>query len=297
MPDAPASSVPSIAIGGATGQVGGRVAKLLAAQGVAQRLIVRDAARAPKLAGAEPAVVGGYEDAAAMEQALTGVETFLLIPGHETSDRVNAHRVAIGAAVAAGVRRIVQLSFTAASEDSTFIYGRDHWATQQDVKASGLAWTIAQMNFYLDVLPEFVQSSGELLGPGGNGRLAAVARDDVAASLAALLTGDGHEGKTYELTGREAITFGDAAVCMARHSGKPISNRKETNEEAYASRAHYQATDKEREGWVTTYTAVANGELEPVSGDVLALTGREPQTFDAWLTAHPLALAHVDTLG
>jgi uncharacterized protein YbjT (DUF2867 family) len=288
---------PTIAVAGATGAVGGRVARLLAADGVSQRLIVRDTTRAPKLALADVAEVPGYEDATAMQHALSGIETFLLVPGHETSERVAAHAAAISAAAAAGVKRIVQLSFAGAAPDATFTYARQHWATEEDLRASGLEWTIAHMNFYLDVLPQFVLSTGDIAGPAGTGKLAAVSRDDVAASVAALLTGDGHAGKTYELTGREALTFSEIAVTMARHSGKPITYLRETVAEAYASRASYDATDFEREGWVTTYTAVAAGELEAVSGDVLALTGREPQTLAEWLPLHPLALVHVDSLG
>lgn len=297
MPAAAQPQGPTIAVGGATGEVGGRIARLLAESGVAQRLVVRDAARAPQLPGAEAAVVGGYEDAEGMRRALDGADVFLLVPGHETSDRVSAHRIAIESAVAAGVGRVVQLSFVGAAPDATFTYARHHWATEQDLRASGLPWTVAHMNFYLDVIPQFVLPSGDLAGPGGDGRLAAVARDDVAAAVAAILTGDGHVGQTYELTGPQALTFSELAVAMARHSGKPVTYLRETVEEAYASRAHYEATDVEREGWVSTYTAVAAGELEAVSGDVLALTGREPQTFEAWLDAHPLALAHVDSLG
>lgn len=288
---------PRIAIGGATGQIGGRVARLLADRGETQRLIVRDAARAPQLTGATAAEVGGYEDLEGMTAALDGVETFLLVPGHETSDRVNAHRVAIDAAVRAGVRRIVQLSFVGAAEDATFTYARHHWATEQDLKASGLRWTIAHMNFYLDVLPQFVLPSGDLAGPAGDGRVAAVARDDVAAAVAEVLAAEGHDGRTYELTGPEALTLSEVAVTMARQSGRTITYLRETVEEAYASRAHYEATDVEREGWVTTYTAIAAGELAKVSADVEALTGRPSQSLAKWLAAHPLALAHVDTLG
>ncbi|MBJ7469927.1 MAG: NAD(P)H-binding protein [Solirubrobacteraceae bacterium] len=288
---------PTIAVGGATGEVGGRVARLLAERGVAQRLIVRDASRAPSLPRAEVAVVGGYEDAAGMRAALQGVDAFLLVPGHETADRVTAHRAAVQAAAEGGAGRIVQLSFAGAAPDATFTYARDHWATEQDVRASGLPWTIARMNFYLDVLPHFVLPSGDLAGPAGDGRVAAIARDDVAAALAELLVGGGHAGKAYELTGAEALTFSEIAVTMARQSGRTVTYLRETVDEAYASRAHYEATDVEREGWVTTYTAVAAGELAHVSSDVLQLTGREPQTLTQWLAAHPLALAHVDTLG
>jgi NAD(P)H dehydrogenase (quinone) len=287
----------TIAVTGATGQVGGRVARLLAAQGATQKLIVRDAARAPKLEGSTVIQVKGYEDREAMVAALTGVEVFLLIPGHETAARVEAHQVAIDAAVAAGVGRIVFLSFVGAGPDATFVFARQHGLTEDAVRASGLPHTLVRMNFYLDVLPEFVQSTGEILGPAGEGRVAAVARDDVAAALVEVLTCSGHDGKTYELTGREALTFSEAAVCMARASGRPISYRKETLEQARLSRAHYDATDFVKEGWITTYTAVAAGELSEISGDVRMLTGRDPVTLSEWLPTHPLALAHVDTLG
>lgn len=291
------NDAPVIAVGGATGQVGGRVARLLSEQGAQQRLLVRDASRAPQLPGAEVVEVGGYEDDAGMRAALAGTAAFLLIPGHETSDRVSAHRAGIASAVAAGTGRLVQLSFAGAGPQATFTYARDHWATEEAVRSSGLPWTIARMNFYLDVLPEFVLPSGDLAGPAGDGRVAAVARDDVAASLAAILTTPRHDAAHYELTGPEALTLGEAAVTMARHSGKPVTYLRETVEEAYAARRASAPTETELEGWVSTYTAIAAGELSQVSGDVERLTGRTPQNLDAWLSSHPLALAQVDSLG
>ncbi|MEH3053192.1 MAG: SDR family oxidoreductase [Patulibacter minatonensis] len=288
---------PLIAVGGATGEVGGRVARLLAEQGVRQRLIVRDPARAPQLAGAEVAVVRGYEDALGMRDALDGVDAFLLVPGHETTDRVAAHRSAIETAAGVGIGGIVQLSFAGAAPDATFTYARHHWQTEQDVKGSGIPWTIARMNFYTDVLPHFVLPSGEIAGPAGDGRVAPVTRDDVARCLVALLTDPTHGGETYELTGPESLTLGELAVAFARHSGRPITYLKETIDEAYASRAGYEATDVEREGWVTTYTAIAAGELATATDDVRQLTDRQPESVQTWLDAHPLAFAHVDSLG
>ena len=71
------------AVTGATGEVGRGVAEGLAARGLAQRLIVRDPARAPRLAGAEVAVVSGYSDARGMGAALAGVETLFLVSAHD----------------------------------------------------------------------------------------------------------------------------------------------------------------------------------------------------------------------
>lgn len=284
---------PRIAVAGATGEVGGRVAQLLAARGIAQRLPVRAARRAPRPSRADVVEFGGYDDRRGLVAALEGIETFLLIPGHESTDRVASHRAAIEAAVEAGVRRIVQLSFAGAAPDATFTYARDHWQTEQDVKASGLDWTIARMNFYLDVLPQFVLRSGEIAGPAGNGRIAAVARDDVALALVELLTGTSHHGETYELTGPEALTFRQVAAVMSRGSRHSITYREETLDEAIAARAQIPASDAERAGWVSTYTAVAAGELERVTGDVRLLTGHAPMSLAEYLRAYPFSLMHV----
>jgi NAD(P)H dehydrogenase (quinone) len=279
---------PRVAVTGATGEGGSRVAQLLAARGVAQRLPVRAARRAPRPAHADVVEVGGYEDRRGMVAALEGIETLLLIPGHEAADRVDAHRAAIQAAAEAGVERVVQLSFVGAAPDATFTYARDHWQTEQDLKASGLEWTIARMNFYLDVLPQFVLTSGEIAGPAADGRVAVV-----ALALVELLTGQDHEGMTYELTGPEALSFRQIAATMNRSNRHTISYRPETVEEAVASRAAIPASDKEREGWVSTYTAVAAGELEHVTDDVERLTGEPPMVLAEWLRAYPFSLVHV----
>lgn len=289
-------ATPQVAVAGATGEVGGRVAQLLAARGIAQRLPVRAARRSPRPNLADVVEVGGYEDRRGMRAALEGIQTFLLIPGHEASNRVEAHRAAIEAAVDAGVQRIVQLSFVGAAPDATFTYARDHWQTEQDVKASGLEWSIARMNFFLDVLPTFVSRQGEIAGPAADGRMAAVARDDVALALAALVTDDGHAGHTYHLTGPESLSFTEIASTMGRSCRQSIRYRPQTVEEAIAARAALPATDAEREGWVSTYTAVAAGELAEITNDVETLTGALPMTLAEWLRAYPFSLVHVGAL-
>ena len=85
--------------------------------------------------------------------------------------------------------------------------------------------------------------------------------------MAVLDGGDGHDGRTYDMTGPEAFTMAEAAEELSRVAGRTITYHAETLEEAYASRAHYGAPDWEVAGWVTTYAAIANGDLEAVSGD------------------------------
>src|SRR6187200_1714415 len=131
-----------IGLTGSTGEVGGRIARGLAAAGVEQRLVTRDASRAPRLEGASVAEVpGGYADPAGLEDALRGASTVFLVPAAEAVDRVRQHVQAVDAAVAAGVAHIVYLSFTGAAPDSTFTLARHHWATEERVRSHAVDWT------------------------------------------------------------------------------------------------------------------------------------------------------------
>ena len=267
-----------IAVTGASGYVGGHTAALLAARGVPLRLVVRNAARAPDL-GAEVRTASRYGAHEEMRAAFEGADTVFLVPAEESEDRVEQHKTAVDAAVAAGVRRIVYLSFINASSDATFTLVRHHWATEQHIRASGLAFTFPRMNLYLDFVPRMVSDDGVIAGPGGDGRAAIVARDDVAAVAAALLTGNGHDGETYDVTGRESLTFAEMAATLG------ATYKDETLEEARASRAGYGAPDWMVEGWISTYTAVARGELDTISDTVARLTDHAPLTLAEFIRA------------
>ena len=209
-----------IAVTGATGVVGGAVARLLAERGVPLRMVVRDPARAPKLDGVEVRRIADYGHADDVRRALDGVDTLFLVPAQESADRLQRHFAVVDAAVAAGVRKITYLSFVAARPDSTFTLGRDHWATEERVRAAGVAWTFPRMNLYLDFLPMMVTPSGAIEGPAGSGRAASVTRHDVAAVCARLLADGGHDGETHDITGPEAITLAEAAERMSAASGR-----------------------------------------------------------------------------
>lgn len=282
-----------IAVTGATGAVGGRVARLLAERGAAQRLIVRDPVRAPELPGAEVAAAAGYSDADSMRRALTGADTLFLVSGREQRDRVAEHAAAVDAAVAAGVRRIVYLSFINCAADSTFTFARHHFHTEQHILRTGVEHTFLRDNLYLDFIPFFCGADGVIRGPAGEGRAGYVARDDVADVAAAVLTEDGHAGRTYDLTGPEAITMSRAAELLSEASGREVRFHDETMEEARASRAPSGEPDWVIEGWVTTYAAIAAGELDVVTDTVERLAGHPPWSVREWLRAHPESCAHI----
>ena len=142
-------------------------------------------------------------------------------------------------------------------------------------------------------MPFFAGEDGVIRGPAGDGRVAAVAREDIAASAAAVLTGEGHAGQAYAITGGEAFTMAEAAERVSRFAGRPMTYVAETLEEARASRAPSGAPAWEIEGWVTTYAAIAAGDLVQVSGDVERLTGRKPITLDEFLGDNPESYRHL----
>jgi uncharacterized protein YbjT (DUF2867 family) len=282
-----------LAVTGATGAVGTRIAFGLAAAGIRQRLVVRSAVRAPQIPGSEICLASGYGSLKEMRAALEGANTVFLIPAAETTDRVEQHRTAVDAAVQAGIERMVYLSFFRAAPDATFTLARDHWHTEQHIRDSPMRWTFLRMNLYMDFIPTMVGADGTIRGPAGDGRVAAILRDDVARAAVAVLTSEGHDGHTYDLSGPKAFSLSEAAAVMSEASGRSIRYHDETDDEAYTSRAGLGA-DFEIQGWVSSYQAIRDGSLQAVSSDVRELTGEGPVALGDYLRAHPEAFEHVD---
>jgi NAD(P)H dehydrogenase (quinone) len=268
-----------IVVTGATGYLGGGVARRLAAAGVRQTMLVRDPARAPQLPGATVAQAA-YGDRDATRRALSAGDQVLMVSASETPDRVEQHRAFVDAATDAGVGRLVYTSFYGAAPDSTFTLARDHWATEQHIRESGLSYTFLRDNLYADFLPAMAGSDGVIRGPAGDGRAAMVVRDDIVdAATAVLRNTSQHVGGTYNLTGPQALTLREAAAIASEITGRTFTYHDETLPEAYQSRASYGAPAWQVDAWVSTYLAIANGELETVTQDVASLTGRPATTL------------------
>jgi NAD(P)H dehydrogenase (quinone) len=286
-----------VALTGVTGQLGGRVARQLAGSGgpddATLRLVVRDAARAPGLPGAEVAEhPGGYADGAGLTAALAGVHTLFLVSAAEAEDRLAQHLTAVDAAAAAGVERVVYTSFLGASPDATFTLARQHAATEQRLAASGMRWTALRNSMYADFVPFFATAqdgAAVIAAPAGNGAASFVARDDSADVAAAVLRRDDPalDGRVLDVTGPAALTLAEAATVLGEVLGRPVTYRPQTVEEAWATRRPSGHPDWEVEGWVTSYTAIAAGELARVSDVVPALTGHPARPLAEVLRAHP----------
>ncbi|MEO3813585.1 SDR family oxidoreductase [Sphaerisporangium sp. B11E5] len=264
---------------GVTGRLGGRVARRLAGVGVELRLVVRDPGRVAGVVGAG-VVEAEYGDGERARVALSGVETLCMVSASETPDRVGRHRTFVDAAAAAGVRHVVYTSFYGAGADATFTLARDHWATEEYIRASGLRYTFLRDNLYADFLSSMVGQDGVLRGPAGDGAVSVVALDDIADVCAAVLRSPGeHAGATYDLTGPRSLTLTEIADTLGEVTGRHVRYHPETVAEAYESRAGYGAPRWQVDAWVSTYTAIAAGELAGVSTAVHDLTGHPPTSL------------------
>lgn len=266
-----------LALTGVTGTLGGLVLEQLA--DLAPIAVVRDAARAP--AGVEVRVAA-YADADACRAAFTGVDTLLLVSASESPTRRLDHATAIAAAAEAGVGHVVYTSFQSAAPDATFTLGRDHHEAEQALRASGMRWTFLRDGLYQESLVRFADADGVVRGPAGDGRIAAVAQQDIADVAAAVLRDPApHAGETYTLTGPEAPTMAEAIARGGIATGRTLRYEDETVEDAYAWRRDaWGAEDWQLDAWVSTYTAIADGSLGTVSPDVERVLGRPARSIE-----------------
>ncbi|SFS01609.1 Uncharacterized conserved protein YbjT, contains NAD(P)-binding and DUF2867 domains [Agrococcus baldri] len=268
------TDAPALAITGATGAVGRLTSEELARGGTPLRLLARAPERAPQLPDAV-VMQSSYGDRD--QAALEGVSTLLMVSAGEEEGWLQQQLDFVAAAAAAGVEHIVYTSFQTAATDAVFTYARDHYATEEAIRASGMAWTMLRDSFYLDFLALLPDADGLLRAPAGQGRVAAVAKLDVARSAAAVLRDPAaHAGRIYDMTGPEALSFAEIVETLSSATGRRIRYVDETVDEARSSRVHFDAPAWQIDGWITTYTAIAEGRFARVSDDVELLTGRRP---------------------
>jgi NAD(P)H dehydrogenase (quinone) len=274
-----------LAVTGSTGRVGGLVARRLG-PGV-DRLVVRDASRAPQVEGDPDVVEASYDDLEAGRRALEGVDVLFMVSAAESAVRRAEHRTFIRAATEAGVGQIVYTSFAGAAPDALFTLGRDHFDAEQAIRSSGMAWTFLRDNFYSDFFPLFADAEGVIRGPAGEGRVSAVARADVAdVAVAVLSDPDRYAGEVATLTGPDAFSVREACARMTTALGRPFSYDEETLEEAYASRRRQYGPVEafQLDAWVSTYVAIGSDQLADVSPDVERIAGHAPRTLEQSLS-------------
>ncbi|MEV0121052.1 SDR family oxidoreductase [Streptomyces sp. NPDC050703] len=270
----------SIVVTGATGHLGRLVVEGLLDAGIPASevaAVVRDKDKAAGLAerGVELRIAD-YNEPATLHGAFAAGDRVLLISGSEVGRRVPQHRAVTEAAREAGVALLAYTGILG-GPDADFELAAEHKETERLILESGLPYTFLRNGWYHENYTENlapVLAHGAVVGSAGEGRVASAARADYAAAAVAVLTGQGHEGRAYELSGDVAWSLPEYAAEVARLSGKEISYADVSPEEHVAVLTGAGVPEPLAVILVDVDAAIGRGRLAGTSGDLARLTGR-----------------------
>ncbi len=272
-----------IVVTGATGQLGREIAKELLKRVPAHQVgaSVRDPTKAADLSSLGVRVRrGDFDDGKTLEHAFEGATQVLIVSSNARAsggDPLAQHRTAFAAARAAGARRIVYTSHMAASPASAFPPARDHAATEDMLRDSGLAWTALRHGFYAQsgiMLMGGALNIGVIEAPA-DGKVSWTAHADLAAADAFILTNEGrYDGPTPPLTGAEALDMADLATIASELQGRPISRKTLTDDDLRAKMAARGVPDGAVTIALGLYLASRNGEFATIDPVLEQMLGR-----------------------
>lgn len=275
-----------ILVTGASGDIGRKTLLHLLKRKPASELagLVRDPSKAEDLAALGIDLrQGDYLDADSLSRPFEGVEKVMLVSAHAFTDRNAAHANVIDAAVRAGVQHLVFMPILRKAH-STFtmkeITEEDIY-TEQKLLSSGLTYTLAKHPPFLDVLAFYIGKDAHETGvriPAGKRKFTAASRDDLAAAHAAILSEDGHENKSYSLTGDPAISFSDVATILSEIHGTKVPYTAVSDEEYVALKVAEGQPDFVVEFALKWVQGMNAGEWEEQTNDLERLIGRKPKT-------------------
>ncbi len=279
-----------ITVTGATGTIGSELVRLLSASGHHVRAVTRRPERVPALPGVV-ACRADLTDLSLLDPVMAGASGLFLLTDIQR-EFVPLQVSLIRAAVACGVDHVVKLSALGASGHSRSVIGRDHWLVEQELKAAPVAWTILRphvfMQNWLGDLAREIRTEGAIHSPVGEGRVPFIDTRDIAAVAAEALTHPGvHAGRTYVLTGGEAIGFADVARAISDAIGQQVDYRSVSMEEA-ARRLRARGVGEDAIASVLALAAYqrAGGATARVSPDVEDILGRPPLTVADFAREH-----------
>ena len=279
-------------VSGASGQLGRLTAELLLGAGAEPILVTRTPEAVADL-GCDTRV-GDYSEPDSLRDAYAGAERVLLISSPDLETRTEQHRAATAAAASVGVRHVVYTSGLNPEPPNPAVISASHYATEQALAASGLAWTVLRDSLYSEYqVPEAAQAiaAGTLKHNRGDGQIAYVSRRDCAAVAAAVLTGSGHEGHVYDVTGPELFTAGALAALYSELGGREVRDDPVDDEaftEMLAGAFGGSGDEHARYGaeLVASFgRSIREGYMASRSDAVERLTGRPPRTLRSILEA------------
>jgi NAD(P)H dehydrogenase (quinone) len=271
-----------IGVSGASGHLGRAVVSELLQRPDGHEVVA--ITRTPEtISGPAQGRFGDYNQPESLAEAYVGLDRLLIIstvdpePGKRGAQNV----AAIDAAVRAGVKHIVFMSAAGTRQEEEPALGASYWRGEQHLIATAPAWTILRMNFYAEALVQQARASldrGVLTGLAEN-RVAFVARDDVAAAAAGILTGDGHAGAIYNATGPERLSGAERAALIAEITGRPLAFVAITEKQLRAGLTQAGLPAGVVNTVISIQASFVAGAFDIVTGDVERLGGRPPKTL------------------
>jgi uncharacterized protein YbjT (DUF2867 family) len=273
-----------ILVVGATGNTGAGVVAGLLGQGRTVRALVRDAAKAEglKSQGTE-VVMGDLDDAATLTSALFAdvSRVYLLTWNGPTATQQSKNF--LGAMKAAGASpRIVRLSAYGAAHAQII---KDLRVAEQDLKDSGVEWTILQPTFFMQntmMAAQSVQEMGMVFFDWGDGKAGMIDVRDIIDSVVGALTTDGDEfvGKEYVMTGPASIGFADVAASIGKVVGKEVTYVAVPHEKAKEAMLGMGLLESIADGFGELAEGFTDGFADLTTDSVQQLAGHAPRSFD-----------------
>ena len=277
-----------ILVTGATGNVGKQVVRELLARRANFRVGVRDAAKAREVLGPEvDSVPLDFDDAASLKRAFDSARKIYLVTPGGAAGRDQAMR-AIDVANATGVELIVRQSAFGADEQPGYSLGRVHREVELYLLASGLTATILRPNSFMEnfsvYMGDIIRETGKLTMPLSDAKVSYIATRDIGAVAATVLTTEGYERQSYDLTGPEAVTCAEVANALSRATGRSIEYV-DVPEDAVRE-AMAGAPEEDIEGILGLYEYDRSGATSRVTRTVQDITGQPPQDIRSWTMEH-----------
>ena len=271
-----------ILLTGATGTTGSATVARLRETGRPFRIMSRDVARARRQFGdGLEYVEGDFARPETLDAAFDGTETLSLLCAFSEA-MVELELNAVDAALRAGIRRIVKMSAIKAAPDAPTTIRRWHGVIEQRINESGIAYTHLWPNAFMQNFRRFapaIRERGEFYAPLGDARVSLVEIEDVAAVTVAALVEDGHDGRTYEITGPEAISYAECAAILSEVLGRPVRYRSVSDEDARQALVQAGIGPKAAHALVEIDGLFREGFGAPVTDVVERVTGRSPRDF------------------
>jgi uncharacterized protein YbjT (DUF2867 family) len=283
-----------ILVTGATGIAGSQVVRALLEERQDVRAFVRDRGKARGLFGDSVELAeGDFADRRSLRAALEGV-TDVFLSGADDPRRVEWETAAIDAAAAAGVRRIVKLSSLVAEPGAPVAFWDWHGQIEEHLLKSRVAAVVLRSSFFMSNLlaaAEQVALEGRLYAPAGEARIAMIDPRDVGAAAAAVLATAGHEGRTYVLTGPQAITYAEVAAALTAATASEVEFIDLSAEDARLGMIEAGLPEFVAEQVGAIFAQARQGMAEQVTATVESLTGRPPHDVASFARSQAQAFA------